>query len=450
MRSLTASLVFLTAVGLLAAGAAADAAWTAKVVARGGDISKKVSRLRGLKIKKPIAMGVMSEAELRERLLEKIDEDSSPAERLAEAAMIKRWGVVPWDLDLDQLTVDLLTEQIAGFYDPAEKKLYVADKEEGGETWADMLMAHEIVHALQDQHFDLEPWMKEVDDDGDASAARSALVEGDGVALMLEYTLAEQGLPPPWSNPAVIKMLTSAMDPGTGAGGDQLARAPLAIREGLMFPYLHGLTFVAELRRTQPWKKIDEAFKRPPRSTEQILHPELYLSDEKPHVIAAAVPAGFAQHHQQVWGEAGWAMFLMTHGIARAAAEKAAAGWGGDRVTLVAPLGDTGAMNAPMRTTGLAKISFDSELDAIEAWQALSHALDTMVTGAQVGGGVDHVRWLDATGRITVAERKGAAIAIVTGSALPRWRALLDGVWQWKVTGVPATVATPASPALIP
>jgi hypothetical protein len=132
-------------VALLCGVAVADDAWTRKVVARGDEIGKKVSKLRGLKIKKPLAMGVMSEAELRTRILTRLDEDSPPAERAAEAAMVKRWGVVAWDLDLDQLTVDLLTEQIAGFYDPTEKKLYVADKPEGGEAWADMLMAHEIV-----------------------------------------------------------------------------------------------------------------------------------------------------------------------------------------------------------------------------------------------------------------------------------------------------------------
>jgi hypothetical protein len=420
---------------ILCGVAVADDAWTKKVVARGGEIGKKVSKLRGLKIKKPIAMGVMTEAELRTRILTRLDEDSPPAERAAEAAMVKRWGVVPWDLDLDQLTVDLLTEQIAGFYDPTEKKLYVADKPEGGETWADMLMAHEIVHALQDQHFDLEPWMKQVEDDGDASAARSALVEGDGVALMLEYTLAEKGVPPPWSNPAVIKLLTGSMDPTSG--GDLLARSPLAIRQGLMFPYVRGLEFVAFLRRTQPWSKVDDAFRRPPRSTEQILHPELYLADEKPHVITPVVPAGHTEIHRQVWGEVGWSMFLETHGVAPGTAMSAAAGWGGDRVLLVARAGDTGAVKAPERTTGLALITFDTALDATEAWDALTRGLDGMVIGTEISTAGDHRRWLDAMGRITVAEKRGSAIAMVTGAALPDWRVMIDGVWTWNVVTSP-------------
>lgn len=437
MRRVVASLLVLVAgvAGIAVAGAGADDAWTRKVVARGDEIGKKVSKLRGLKIKKPLAMGVMSEAELRTRILARLDEDSPPAERAAEAAMVKRWGVVAWDLDLDQLTVDLLTEQIAGFYDPREKKLYVADKPEGGEAWADMLMAHEIVHALQDQHFDLEAWMKEVEDDGDASAARSALVEGDGVALMLEYTLAEKGVPPPWSNPEVIKLLTGSMDPTSG--GDLLARSPLAIRQGLMFPYVRGLEFVAYLRRTQPWAKIDAAFRRPPRSTEQILHPELYLADEKPHAITPVVPSGYTEVHRAVWGEVGWSMFYETHGLTPRVAMSAAAGWGGDRVLLVARAGDPGAVASPERTTGLALLTYDTALDATEAWDAMTRALDAMVIGTEIATSSDHHRWLDAMGRITVAERRGAAIAIVTGATVPGWRGLLDGVWQWKVIGAP-------------
>lgn len=426
MRSLAASIALCAAAGTLVTSAtAADDPWTARVVARGGEIGKKVAALRGLKIKRPIAMGVMTDVELRARLLERIDEDSPPAERAAEAAMMKQWGLVPWDTDLDQLTVDLLTEQIAGFYDPHEQKLYVADKPEGDETWADMLMAHEIVHALQDQHFDLEAWMTVVEDDGDASAARAALVEGDGVALMLEYTLAERHLPPPWNMPGVVKLLTASMDPAAGGGEDLLSRAPLAIRHGLMFPYVRGLEFVAALRRTQPWKKIDDAFRRPPRSTEQILHPELYLADEKPDAITGTAPAGWTRIHDAVWGEAGWAIFFETHGVDARTAAAAAAGWGGDRVLLLGAAGGA--------TTGVALITFDSDLDAAEAWQALSHALDTMVVGAEIANAADQRRWLDADGRITVAERHDGAIAIVTGAPLPSWRGLLDDVWRWKI-----------------
>jgi hypothetical protein len=100
---LRASVAICAAVGALVSTAVAkdsgkdDAAWSTRAVSRGGEISKKVAKLRGLKIKRPIAMGVMNDAQIRARLLERLDEDSPPAERAAEAAMMKRWGLVPWD-----------------------------------------------------------------------------------------------------------------------------------------------------------------------------------------------------------------------------------------------------------------------------------------------------------------------------------------------------------------
>ena len=162
----------VAAVGALATAGPAradDPTWTAKLVARADDIAAKVATLRGLAIKRTIAKGVMDDAGLRARILLRMDEDASAAERAADAAVGKRWGLVPMATDVDKLVVDLLTEQIAGFYDPAEAKLYVSAKPGTDDTWADMLMAHEITHALQDQHFGLTPWMKAVKDDNDAA-----------------------------------------------------------------------------------------------------------------------------------------------------------------------------------------------------------------------------------------------------------------------------------------
>ncbi|MBE7448503.1 MAG: hypothetical protein HS111_06345 [Kofleriaceae bacterium] len=200
---------------------------------------------------------------------------------------------------------------------------------------------------------------------------------------------------------------------------------------------MRGLEFVAHLRRTQPWRRVDDAFRRPPRSTEQILHPELDLADEKPHVITAVAPPGMREVHQAVWGEAGWSMFYETHGVAPATAMSAAAGWGGDRVLLVAATGDAGATAAPVRTTGLALLTFDTALDATEAWAALTHALDALVIGAEISSATDRHRWLDATGRITAAERTRRGHRHRHRRAAAGVAGTLDGVWTWKVVGAP-------------
>lgn len=446
MTSRTGGLLAIALALVLAAAPerarAAEDDWVKQLMSRADVIASKVAAVRGLKLKRPIEKGVVDDAQLRARILERMDEDTSPAERAIEAAAAKRWGLVPWDTALDELVIDLLTEQIAGFYDPKEQKLYITSSHESDPTWADMVMAHEIDHALQDQHFDLERWMKAVEDDADATAARSALVEGDGVALMIEYSLAEQGLPPPWGEEAVVRMMMASMQGAVASGGtgQLFDRAPFALREQMIFPYQAGVGFVAALRRTQPWKKIDEVFtRRPPASTEQILHPELYLADERPDAIAPAPPpaaTGLAQLHSGVWGESGWGTFLRAHGVAADTAATAAAGWGGDRVVLLGPA--DGAAH-PERTTGVALLTWDAEADALEAWDALGKALDAMVIGAGLVATDRELRWIGADGRITAAERQGDRIAIVVGAPLAHWRALLAGASRWKVT-------TPAAP----
>lgn len=412
--------------------ARADDDWTAKLVARADAIAKKVAKLRGLSIQRPIPKGVMTDEQLRARIVESMDQDSTPAERAAEAAMAKRWGLVPMATDLDALMIDLLTEQIAGFYDPKEAKLYVSAKPATDDSWADMLMAHEITHALQDQHFGLEKWMDAVKGNGDAAAARQALVEGDGVALMIEYLLAEQGLGAPWDHDDMVKMMTATMDSaaaggGSEPGGELLAGAPLAIREEMIFPYKAGVGFVAALRRGQTWGKVDAAFARPPASTEQILHPALYFAGERPDEIAG--PKGAL--HTAVWGEEGWRVFLRAHGVADAKADSAAAGWGGDREILVGP---AAAIGDPARATGVAMTTWDAPVDAEEFWDALGGALDHLVIGPALVVEADRLVWLDADGRVTAAERRGRQVAIVTGAPVLRWRAILDGAWAWPVT----------------
>lgn len=408
--------------------AAADDDWTGKLVARADDIAAKVARMRGLKIKKPIPKGVMTDDQLRARILDSMDDDTTPAERAAEAAMVKRWGLIPMATDLDALVVDLLTEQIAGFYDPKEGKLYISAKPGSDDASADMLMAHEITHALQDQHFGLETWMAAVKADGDATSARQALVEGDGVALMIEYLLAGQGMGPPWDHDEIVKLMTGSMDAAAaGGGGELLDQAPLAIREGMIFPYRAGVGFVAALRRHQPWSKVDAAFKRPPVSTEQILHPERYFAGEQPDAIGA--PAGAL--HTAIWGEEGWRVFLRAHGVEEARAAGAAAGWGGDRVVLAGP---ATAIAAPKLATGVAMTTWDTEADALEFWDALGGALDHHVVGTEVVLERERVVWLDVDGRVTAAELRGRQVAIVTGAGVLAWRAALDGAWGWKIT----------------
>jgi hypothetical protein len=374
-------------------------------------LTQEVAKVRGLPAKKPIASEEVDRDELHARLVKLANDGKTADETRAEGLALARWGLIPATLDYQTLIVDLMTDQIAGYYDPDTKMLTINKAAQSDPQWTEMVLAHEIDHGLQDQAFNLKAFEDVPDGEGDAALARRALVEGDGVALMLEVLLARQHIAPPWANPAVADDLVHAMSAPTG---DSLDKAPLAIREGMLFPYRDGFAFVAALRRKKPWSAVDAAFKRPPRSTEQILHPEKYARDEKPvPVVAGALPSlpEYAIVHHTVWGELGFSIFLRAHGISDAIAREASAGWGGDRAAVYAKAGDAN----PAHAVALARLQWDTEVDAIEAHDAAVRALDKTTPGATLDNTDLATRWLALDGTVSFVERRGSALMIGIG-----------------------------------
>lgn len=430
---MTRWLVVLCAV-LQATPAAAQPAPDAlgKLLARTDKVAKEVAKIRGLPLKKKIPNEVVGRDELRARLVKMAGEDKTRAETAAEALGLARWGMIPRATNYEALLLELLTEQIAGYYDPDTKKLTISASAGDDATWAELVLAHEIDHGLQDQAFDLKKFEDVPDGEDDAAAARRALVEGDGIALMLEVMLARNGVPVPWSNPQMTDAIEKAM--AVPGNGDQLDRAPLAIREALIFPYRAGFTFVAALRRRQPWSAVDQAFRKPPASTEQIMHPERYLAGDRPVPVtidALSALAGYTVAHRTVWGELGFLLFLRAHGVDAATATEAAAGWGGDRTLVLAKAGDP----RPQLAVGVSRSEWDTEADAIEAHEAAVKALDATIAGAVVEHTRTRTRWLSVEGNVSWVERKGPSLVIVHGA--PAWAApaLLAEAWVMSRTG---------------
>jgi hypothetical protein len=413
----------------LSASAHADA--LGDLLAHTDEVARTVAHVRGLRLKHKIPNEVVDRAELRKRLIEDAAEDKTAAETIAEGLALQRWGLVPLDYDYPARLLDLLSDQIAGYYDAKTKKLTILDSAANDPDWAAMVLSHELDHGLQDQAFDLEKFEKVPDDESDASLARRALVEGDGVALMLEIAFAKNGVVNPWVDPAVASAVVSSMnqpDPTAKEGkADLLAEAPLPLREAMLFPYREGFAFVAALRRTKPWSVIDGAFKRPPRSTEQILHVDKYLVDDQPILITVAETplAGYALQDSAVWGELGMRSFLRTHGVSDEVSRRAAEGWGGDRVTVLAREGETN----PRKMIGVGRFEWDTEIDAREAQAALEHALDDMTVGATMDQTLERTRWLALDGTVSWIERKGAGLVVVIGAPV----AIADAIDPWTM-----------------
>ncbi len=397
------------------------------LLAAADEIARQVAGLRGLALKAPLQRGVLTRDEIGAKLKDRIGKEYTPEEVRVEARVLKRLGLLPADVDYEKLLLDLLMEQVAGFYDPFSAKLYIAD-------WLPLEMqrpalAHEIEHALQDQHFDLKRFATPIKDDGDRQLAHSALVEGDATAVMLEFQAQAAGLPPEQLGELIAQMGKQLLS-GSYGQTPQFDKAPPFVRETLMFPYLTGLLFVESVRRTQPWAKVDEIFKSPPESTEQVMHPEKYAAHEHPVKVTPAPIAALGARKEvrrDVFGELFLKILFATAPPPPAAAktgaapqlpdvgaiaEQAAAGWGGDREVAYAEPGDNGAVTVVDYST------WDTEGDAKEAEAVAQRLMQKLA---------DNDDWL--------AVREGDKLVLVFGAPKGTGAQIAaDVLKSWKIS----------------
>ncbi len=406
---------------LLAVPAAAQTKLAGEVDA----LAKQVSKVRGLPLKRPIARGVLSRDQIEKRILERLAEDYAEADVAGEERGMKRLGLFPADVDYKDAVVKLLREQVAGFYDPHRKELYIADWI--GDDMQKIVMVHEIDHALQDQNFDLVKFTQPKKDNGDEQMARQALVEGDGVAVMFEYMVPGGD---PWADDRVANMMGLVSGMSMGA---ELDKAPLLLRETLMFSYEKGLRFVAAARKTRPWSDIDAMYASPPQSTEQILHPEKYRAKEKPVAIKAgklATLAGWKRVWSNVLGELVFSIYFREHGVDKPRALRAAEGWGGDRVQVFAPSDDDGKHIGALVLVD--QSAWDAEADAVEAFDALVEASGQAME-KQVDKQPTYVEWMSPGALTTFVERKKDRVVLAIGVPPALAQKLRAEVWSsWK------------------
>jgi hypothetical protein len=220
-------------------------------------------------------------------------EEDEDAQRLRRSELVlKKFGLLPRDFDLQTFLVALLREQVAGYYDPQTKTVNLLDWIEPDQQRP--VLAHELTHALQDQSFGLEKYMKAgagdlatskqepTPDDirsDEESAAHQAVVEGQAMVVLIDYELSPSGMSV-IDSPQIVEALKAGMEMGT-ADSIEFRNAPLYIREALTFPYRYGLDFEMSLLKVGKEKAYAGVFHRPPRTTREIMEPHTYLSEEK-------------------------------------------------------------------------------------------------------------------------------------------------------------------------
>ena len=251
------------------ANVAGSNARNAAIVTTTAEVLKETSEIRELAILRPVRSGAQSRSEIERMLIKNLNDQMTPAEMHATEVSLRKFGLAPADFDYRSFMIKLLTEQVAGYYDAKAQEFHLAD-------WLELegqkpVMAHELTHALQDQHFNLRRFEKWPHGDSDAELAAHALIEGDATLAMMIYMA---------KNPLVALAFSRSLT--TGVATEQYDQAPRSMRESLIFPYLQGSEWATQLYRKGGWPMVSNAFTRLPLSSEQILHPEKYFSYERP------------------------------------------------------------------------------------------------------------------------------------------------------------------------
>jgi hypothetical protein len=322
------------------------------------DAIPRLERTIGLEFKTPPRYEARSRDEVRQFLERRFAEDLPDEEIEGTSRAYKRFGLLPDTLDLRKFMLALLTEQIAGYYDPSTKVLYIVQG--ASDEMVSITLAHELVHALQDQYMNLDSLQK-VRHRNDRQVAAQAVVEGQAtleqIASMIGGGAMVANIPGGWDR--VREMIRDGQN-----AMPVFAGAPLLIQETLLFPYLSGAEFMKNFKEKNPGKGV---FADMPISTEQVMHEDRYfINRDEPTVVTLPPPNGGRNVYENDLGEFETRLFLFQHLKDRDTAYRGAAGWDGDRfVSFQTSRGDALAWASVWDTT----------IDAVEFYDILDTAL---------------------------------------------------------------------------
>ena len=250
-------------------------------------ITHRVEEIRGRRFERDVAMQIVDDDAAR-RHFEQRATKLWPRDRIEhDQRALAQLGLLPEGTNLLESLLDLLEEQAGGYYDPETDTFYVLDDIPDGT--APILIAHELTHALDDQHFDIDAMLATAMQDDDRSAALSAVIEGSGTLVMSKFMMEE--IQAGRLSPELLEELQKS----EAGRAERLRAAPAYLQRGLLASYALGTTFLlrgdpARIRHSVAGDDIDRAFGDPPHSTRQILHPSLYWGDEPLPAVTLSLP----------------------------------------------------------------------------------------------------------------------------------------------------------------
>ncbi len=365
------------------------------VAARVSDAVPRIEEATGLKFKTPPKYEMRSKDEVRQFLERRFAEDMPDAEITGSERSYKRFGLLPDTLDLRKFMLALLTEQVAGYYDPSTKVLYIVQG--ASDEMVGVTVSHELVHALQDQYFNLDSLQK-VKGRNDRQLAAQSVVEGQAtfeqLASMLGGGTMVANLPGGWERVRAVIRENNASMP-------IFSSAPTLVQETLLFPYLSGAEFMRNFKEKFPGKS---PFGMVPTSTEQVMHDDrVFGTRDEPTVVTLPAPKGKVIYENDL-GEFETRLLFFEHLKDRDAAYRGAAGWDGDRYVLF----ESG------KGEGLAWVSvWDTSVDAAEFFDLMDTAILKRFGAVKPTNATQTMRVYAARGRtiaVTISDVGGRPI----------------------------------------
>jgi hypothetical protein len=318
-------------------------------------LESEVAELGGVPFRHPVTFEFLDRPALGRYVHEILDSEYGPEKARTDQRTLEAFGLLPAATDLRAVRARLLEENVAGFYDvrPGRKRMYAISARKTLTPANQLVLSHELRHALQDQYVDVNGLLsKSVGDFDDRSFALVSLLEGDAVLVMERFL--RKRLPGAEDR---------AFDPSgfTMPAAEMLPDAPPVLRDQLVLPYAVGRSFAVALFERGGWPALRAAWTAAPKSSEQVLHPEKYFAQEAPLLVdPGPSPAGGTLLQEGVLGEA----FIGT--LLGQGSEAARAGWGGDAYR---------TWDVAGRTLLTWRSAWDSPADAREFQAALAAVL---------------------------------------------------------------------------
>lgn len=325
------------------------------------ELKREVATLGALDFEKDVPINFMSRDELASYIRELFDDEYSVDFAAREERMLRGFGFLKAGEKLRPLREKVLNENVAGFYDerPGVKKLFAISSGQSLNVMNQMVLSHELRHAIQDQHVVIREKLQVESDFDDRRLAALCLFEGDASLMMQEY-LASRAK----NRPEVAGMFAALSQNLSGAevaqqfAGPALQSAPPVVQEQLIVPYFQGPKLAQRIYDRGGFTLLSQSLESPPRSMEQVLHPEKYLETVDEPVAVSLPDAGAEPDFEGRLGELFIRVLLEAGSATAATAETAAAGWGGDAYAVLA--NGNGSYRLVWRT------AWDTERDAQE------------------------------------------------------------------------------------